>query len=283
MREVRRPLELRRGGTQVRVDLQEVRHQVVEVRRVLRGQRLVLGLAYVVAHHGDVGALEWRLGGCHLVEEHAQSPHVRFERVGLTLHHLRAQVVGSSDARVRHGGRVAEDARDAKVAKLEYIGAGQPVGPVHEDVLGLEVAVQHMAGVHVGQAIHHLHKARHDLLLGDQSHAPGLAGRRVPAHLHPLREGSRVGILHDDVQGHVPRGPIPSAAEWELLQVRAKVVDHVWVVQALEHVHLHAQLVGGGLWGQHHMLDTVVAPRGRGVRERHVPSRPPADDADLLQ
>jgi hypothetical protein len=58
----------------------------------------------------------------------------------------------------------AKRARQAKVGELERVGAA-----VDEQVLGLEVAVQHAVGVAVGHALEHLEQVR--------LHVPGRAVR----------------------------------------------------------------------------------------------------------
>jgi hypothetical protein len=71
--------------------------------------------------------------------------------------------------------RDAKRARQAKVGELERVGAA-----VDEQVLGLEVAVQHAVRVAVGHALEHLEQVRlHAARQGQSGHGSTPEGRRA--------------------------------------------------------------------------------------------------------
>ena len=105
--------------------------------------------------------VEGRAQRTHFVEQHAERPDVRFEVVRLTLNDLGREVVRCADYSLCLGARVRENASDAEVPELD------DVTLCEEDILALEISVQHLAVVAVLDCETDLCEPVEDLVLGE--------------------------------------------------------------------------------------------------------------------
>mmetsp|Transcript_5341 Transcript_5341/g.15834 ORF Transcript_5341/g.15834 Transcript_5341/m.15834 type:complete len:251 (-) Transcript_5341:214-966(-) len=171
-----------------------------QLRGVLgaRGVTHVPGLLLADApgEHGDVVPREGPAQGEKLVEHHAQGPHVGLGAVGVSLHHLRREVVWRSDAGLCEGVCTSKHTRDAEVAELDE---GR-LGAREEDVGRLYVAVQHMLCMHVGQGVRELRQPRGDLRLAER------LLRRTSALDRLFERAARAVLSHNVERGKLLRG-----------------------------------------------------------------------------
>lgn len=86
------------------------------------------------------------LEGGKLIQDAACGPHIRLVVVRLVLEQLRAHVVGCTNLCAGKGHGAIQDLGNAQVTQHQAAVAKQ------EDVLQLNVAVQHLVGVHVVDA-----------------------------------------------------------------------------------------------------------------------------------
>mmetsp|Transcript_78579 Transcript_78579/g.240445 ORF Transcript_78579/g.240445 Transcript_78579/m.240445 type:complete len:223 (+) Transcript_78579:296-964(+) len=129
------------------------------------------------------------LQGRHLVQDDAQAPDVALEVVGAVLDDFGAEVI----RRAHHGLGVilggVQHPRDAEVAQLDLPGRHE------ENILGLQVAVQDLAVVHVLEGEVGLHEPLQDHLLAQEQPV-------APLDLHV--DVAAVRVIHDDAEPALP-------------------------------------------------------------------------------
>ena len=144
------------------VSLQQLGQQLAERLAEPRGQRLVLATDDLERQGVDHLGLEGRLQCAHLVEEHAQGPHIGLEAVREAFYYLGREVVWRANHGLGHVYRVAQDVGNAEVAQFDKTLLGQ------EDVLRLDVSVQDLSVVHVFHAETDLGEPVEDLLFFEE-------------------------------------------------------------------------------------------------------------------
>ena len=118
--------QLRSRGTHVFVCGEAELHQVVQLRRVLVGQRSVLTLGDPPEEGGEVLSFEGHPQSAQLVDETPQRPHIALVAVLLPTPNLRRSVVG----RPRLSGTepVLGQLRDVHVSELGHILGEEHIG-----------------------------------------------------------------------------------------------------------------------------------------------------------
>lgn len=102
----------------IRVDLKQLVHQLLQVDRVVAGNRRVLPPDNFHCQLVQADPVKGRVQRDDLVEDYAQGPDIRLEVIGLIVDDLRRQIVGCSDHRLHVFAGVVEHARDT----LKYSG-----------------------------------------------------------------------------------------------------------------------------------------------------------------
>ena len=147
-----------------------------------------------------------------LVEHDSQGVDVHGRRGAHALGHLRGHVEGGADA----GGRVSRSGvvADAGDAEVRHPGRGRGRRVVHEDVGGLDVAVNHPGGVHGAQPGRDV---------GAEGGDPGRRQRALVAD--DVGEVAAPDVVHYQAEGRALDNYVPDP-------------DDVWAVNALQGVAL---------------------------------------------
>lgn len=127
-----------------------------------------------------------RLQGAHLVEQDAHGPDVRLEGLLLSLHNFRRELVRRPDHGLDHLVGVGQHLCNPEVPEFDHVALGQ------EDVLALQVPVQHFAVVDVLHREADLHELVEDHVFLKEVAA--LARRNL------LGEVTSVGLVHHYAQ-----------------------------------------------------------------------------------
>ena len=183
-----------------------------------------------------------RLECTELVQDAAEGPHVARAAVALAIDELGREVERRAHARVRHAERLVEHSRDAKVAQPHLASRGQ------EDVLRLQVAVQHAAGVGVAQC--------------------------EPEHGHPLEDrrlGERRSQLLLLVDGQSKVAAVSKVHEQEqasaVFKVLVQLDDVTAVFQQIQHLALAQRLLSLRRFHVRHVYPLENERRRAGLHE----------------
>jgi len=130
--------------------------------------------------------IEWGFQSAHLLEQDAHGPNVTLEGVLLAFNDFRRQVVGGADHGLDHLVGVGQHFGDAEVAQLHHVALSQ------EDVLTLQVSVQHFAVVDVFHGETDLHEVVQYLVF--------LEVFSAFAACYLLCEVAPVSLVHDNAQ-----------------------------------------------------------------------------------
>mmetsp|Transcript_28927 Transcript_28927/g.84799 ORF Transcript_28927/g.84799 Transcript_28927/m.84799 type:complete len:848 (-) Transcript_28927:442-2985(-) len=222
----------------------------------VREDDLVFQYLDVHGLHVVVGRLEGRAAREELEEQHAAAPPVHGEVVGEVLDDLGAEV--ARRAALREGlGAHHEPLGEAQVNHLDV------ARPVHEHVLRLEVAVDHVLLVHVLQGEHHAGDVEARVVLGEGAADVVLdvkevtAGQVLDEHVYPVRV--LVGVEHAADAGvrHHVRHQVPllehvvaAAGDLLLRLERVLVLGAVVLHEEDEAVGALAHLRNGGQHGR---------------------------------
>mmetsp|Transcript_60896 Transcript_60896/g.154735 ORF Transcript_60896/g.154735 Transcript_60896/m.154735 type:complete len:209 (-) Transcript_60896:408-1034(-) len=193
-------------GPRVRNFDQEASHQLGNrwTVAVCRDRRVALRDDAVHQPQQRLG-LEGMPQDTHLVEHATQRPHVTLVIVGLPLADLGRHVVRRPQHRHRDGRSVVQHPGDAKVTDLHNF-----VIPGQQHVGGLQVPMENLEHVRVGDAVKHLSEEAKHAALGQILLAPGPV-------VQPHPQIATVEVLHDCDQGLRLRatGSGPSSAAVE--------------------------------------------------------------------
>mmetsp|Transcript_46460 Transcript_46460/g.145483 ORF Transcript_46460/g.145483 Transcript_46460/m.145483 type:complete len:322 (+) Transcript_46460:301-1266(+) len=201
---------------------QELPHQVhslhVEVPQV--GDLQVKDLPVDV-----VGALveKRRVAGQHLVDDHAQGPHVGRRAMATGLDDLGGQVLGSSDD--REALVAAEDLGKPKVHEFHM------ARPVNHDVLGLQVPVNNVHKVQVFQGEQHLRRVELAVVWGQPAFATQTTVQLAAVHVLHEKEDPPVVLeaaqeLYDKGAGQHLEDRLLSLDVSDLAQVHDELLLH---------------------------------------------------------
>mmetsp|Transcript_8454 Transcript_8454/g.20355 ORF Transcript_8454/g.20355 Transcript_8454/m.20355 type:complete len:255 (+) Transcript_8454:371-1135(+) len=140
--------------------------------------------------------VEGVLQGRHLVQHHAEAPHVRLEVVRLVLDDFRTQVVGRSHHGLCVVFRGVQHPGNPEIPELHLPAL------VQKNVLRLQITVQHLALVHVPQRETDLCKPAEYHILRQEFALPLILGSLfLDFHVHV----PPIAILHHDAESSLPR------------------------------------------------------------------------------
>ena len=198
-----------------------------------------------VQHAAQRVAVEGRFAAQRGTQQHAQGPQVRLGSGTPARHPLRGGVLGRADEPAGLGERGdAGDLGDAEVGEHHPSGAR-----LHQDVGGLEVAVQHAAGVRGPQRAQQRDTDPGRLTRRDRSAAGQPVGeRRALDQLHhdPRPAALLDDVMHDDHVRVLDLGDGPRLAHRALTLPTRLGLDGHFVQMQLLHGHLATQQLVGG-------------------------------------